>query len=175
MADSKAAVATAPAKVAPASTKPAGKRNIKRMLIIGLPVVLAAAGAGAWLLLRPHDDAASAAASAAAAEKEKIRKPTFVELDAFTVNLKDPDTFLQIKLTFQLKDAASAEGLKEVLPIVRSALIPVLSSQDAADLMTNEGKGKLARELGDAASQALASGELKDAVQTVLITHMIIQ
>ncbi len=183
MADSKAAVAAAPGKDAPGGAKPVPKKkNRKPMIIIGVAVLLVATVAGAFLMLRPHDDAAGAGAGAAAdkgaGDKDKkadAKKPVFVDFDTFTVNLKDPEKFLQIKLTFQVKSDAAAEGLKEVIPVVRSAMIPVLSSQDAADLMTNDGKGKLARQLADAANQALADGDLKDALQAVLITHMIIQ
>lgn len=183
MADSKAAAAAAPAKDTPGAAKPAAKKkNRKPVIIIGLAVLLVSIAAGAFFLLRTPADA-SAAGDARSADKGKgdkekkgeIKKPVFVDFDTFTVNLKDPEKFLQIKLTFQVKTEAAAEGLKEVIPVVRSALIPVLSSQDAADLMTSDGKTRLAKQLVDAASQALAGGELKDTLEAVLITHMIIQ
>jgi flagellar basal body-associated protein FliL len=51
----------------------------------------------------------------------------------------------------------------------------VLSAQDPTELMTAEGKEKLSSQVVEAANKSLAGGELADAVDTVLITHMIIQ
>jgi len=204
MADSKGAAAAAPAKDAPgaargkdaaaaaaagkaANTPPAKKRNLKPIIIITAAVLLlASGGAAAYLFLFKSDDAETSTAQAAkgkGADNEKghkdkkaeTKKPYFVEFDTFTVNLKDPDKFLQIKLTFQVKSVDAAETLKEMMPIVRSAVIPVLSSQDPAELMAAEGKEKLSREVVVAANKSVAGSAADQAIDTVLITHMLIQ
>jgi len=200
MADSKTApAAAAPGKGAPAGKDGAGtgkdgapeaakKRNLKPIIMIAAAVVLLGGGAAAFLLLRPHADAAPEAADAKSAAKDKkgedkkgddkkgeVKKPSFVEFDMFTVNLKDPEKFLQIKLTFQVKSETAAEGLKELMPLIRSAVIPVLSSQEAAQIMTVEGKDKMIKDVVVAANQSIAGTESKDAIENALITHMIIQ
>jgi flagellar FliL protein len=187
MADNKAAAkdaAGAKGEKGDASQKPEGKkRNPKRMIIIALAaVLLAGLGAAAYfLLLRPAPAEAQAdAGKAQPGEKGKDRKgeprkPFFVEFETFTVNMKDPEKFLQIKLIFQVGTVNTAEALKEFMPVVRSAVIPVLGMQDPAELMTPEGKEKLSAALTEAANKSLAGGELENAVETVLITHMIIQ
>jgi flagellar FliL protein len=176
--------------------KPAKKKNPKLLVLGGVvAALLIVAGAAGWFLTRPkaEDGAPAADAKGAAAKGEKGekgdkaakgkdkdkkaegKKPVFVDLDMITVNLKDPEKFLQIKLTFQLRNPDAVEPLKELMPMLRNAVIPVLGAQDAAELMTPEGKEKLAAQVVDAANKALAPTEVADAIDTVLITHMIIQ
>jgi len=202
MADSKAAdskgAPAAPGKdagAAKAGEKPAKKPGKKKLIIIVLAVVLLlGGGAAAYFFLRPKDEppATAEAGKGGAADKAgakdkkgeekkgedkkgEIKKPFFVEFEPFTVNLKDPEKFLQIKLTFQVKTVDNAEAMKDLMPIVRGAVIPVLSSQDAAALMTNEGKEKLSADVAAAANKAIAGSGMDDAIDAVLITHMIIQ
>ena len=177
MADTKAAAAEGAAA-------PAKKSKLKLIIIVAVAVLLLGGGAAAYFLTRPKPDAAAAAAAAdgkggdekkADEKKGKAEKPAFVDFEMFTVNLKDPEKFLQIKLTFQVKTEAIAENLKELMPLIRSAVIPVLSSQDAAEIMTSEGKEKMLKQVVEAANQSIAGTDAKDAIDSALITHMIIQ
>jgi flagellar FliL protein len=180
---------------------PAAKPKNKKMLviIIAAAVLLLGGGAAAYFVLRPAPAAAEDGKEAkggkegkdgdkAKGEKgkgekgkgekgkdEKGKKPVFVDLDMFTVNMKDPEKFLQIKLTFQVAKSEQAEELKDVMPLVRSAVIPVLSQQDPVELATPEGKEKLCVQVAEAANKSLAATELADAIDAALITHMIIQ
>jgi flagellar FliL protein len=190
--DKSAAKAVAKDKNAAATgEKAAGKKkNPKRMVIIIAVAVmlLGGGGAAAFFLLRPAPAATEDAAKDKGADKAKgekgakakdkkgeSKKPFFVDFDMFTVNLKDPEKFLQIKLTFQVHSSETAESLKDLMPVLRSAVIPVLGGQDPTELMTPEGKEKLSSQVVEAANKALAGGELADSIDTVLITHMIIQ
>jgi flagellar FliL protein len=172
------------AKPAEGDKAPVKKKNPKLLILISAAAVLViGGGAAAYFLTRAPAPAADEAAAkdgkdAKKGEKDKkgeSKKPFFVDFEMFTVNLKDPEKFLQIKLTFQVGTAEHAEALKDLMPKVRSAVIPVLSQQDAAEIMTPEGKEKMCAQLAEAANKALAGGELADAVDAVLITHMIIQ
>jgi flagellar FliL protein len=192
--DKNAAKPAAKDKDAPvAGEKTAGKKNPKRMIIIivAAAVLLLGGGATAFFLLRSSPAATEDGTKDKGAEKGKAekgekgakgkdkkgesKKPFFVDFEMFTVNLKDPEKFLQIKLTFQVRSNEAAESLKDLMPVVRSAVIPVLGGQDAAELMTPEGKEKLSAQVVEAANKALAGGELADSIDAVLITHMIIQ
>jgi len=200
MADSRAAAAAAPARDAPGAVRgkdapaaagkgapaPATKqRNLKPLIIGAIALLLLAGGGGAayYLLGKPNTpEAATAHNGKDKTEKAKdkdakdeAKKPYFVEFETFTVNLKDPEKFLQIKLTFQVKSVEAAEAIKERMPIVRSAVIPVLSAQDPADLMAKEGKEKLSSELVVAANKSVADTAAADSIDAVLITHMLIQ
>jgi flagellar FliL protein len=180
MADDKTA-----AKPAEGAKAPGKKKNPKLMiLIIAAAVLLLGGGGAAFFLLRSPAAADDAAAKdgkdakkddKAKDKKVESKKPFFVDFEMFTVNLKDAEKFLQIKLTFQVGSSEHAEALKDYMPKVRSAVIPVLSQQDAAEIMTPEGKEKMCAQLVEAANKSLAGSELADAVDAVLITHMIIQ
>jgi flagellar FliL protein len=178
MAESKAA-AVAPGTAAP-STAGAKKKNLKPLILIAVAVLLLGGGAAAFFLLRPHADPAAggAAGTEKAAEGDKGKegkKPSFVEFEPFTSNLKDPEKFLQIKLTFMVDGDKTAEAIKDIMPVVRGAVVPVLSAQDSAEIMTAEGKDKMKQQIVDATNQAIADHNLKEKVDAVLITHMIIQ
>ena len=153
-----------------------GKKKSKLPILIAIVVLLLAAGGGAayyFLVVKKPETPAQAAKEAA--EKKKDEKPTFVEFENFTVNLVDPDKYLQIKLTFQTKSVDAGEYLKDYVPVVRNAVIPVLSSQTEATLMTDAGKTKLEQTLVTAVNKALAGGKIDNPVSGVLIVHMIIQ
>jgi flagellar FliL protein len=194
MADAKA-VAAAPAgaaaagakgKDAAAGAKPAEggakKKSKLPVLIAAAAIVLLAGGGAAYFLMKPSDADAQAAASgnAKTGDKDKdkkgeAKKPFFVEFETFTSNLKDPDKFIQIKLTFQVKTDAVAESLKELTPVVRAAVIPVLASQEPADLASPEGKEKFTGDIVAAVNKSLAEHGTDDTVDAALITHMLIQ
>ena len=204
MADMKAAAAAAPARDAlgavkakeaaaasgkGASPAAAKKRNLKPIILVASVLfLLAGAGAGAYLYFLGAGAAPSASAEAGKNKaqkgkeaekgkdkKDESKKPYFVEFETFTVNLKDPEKFLQIKLTFQVKSVEAAETIKEFMPIVRSAVIPVLSSQDPADLIAKEGKEKLSTDVVAAVNKAVAGTAADQSIDAVLITHMLIQ
>jgi len=179
MADSKAATVAAGkpgADAAKEGAKPEGKKkNLKLLIMVGAAVLLLGGGAAAYFLTRPSA-APGADGKAAEAEKPKeAKRPSFVEFEPFTSNLKDPEKFLQIKLTFQVDSDKTAESIKEIMPVVRGAIVPVLSSQDPSEIMTSEGKEKMSKQIVEASNQAIADHNLKDKVDAVLITHMIIQ
>jgi flagellar FliL protein len=172
MAESKAATAAAPEGAAPAK-----KKNLKPLILIAAAVLLLGGGGAAFFLMRPKSPPAAAGAEKAPeADKGKEgKKPSFVEFENFTSNLKDPEKFLQIKLTFVVDSDKAAEELKDIMPVMRGAIVPVLSSQDSAEIMTTEGKEKMSKQIVDATNQAIADHNLKEKVDAVLITHMIIQ
>jgi flagellar FliL protein len=174
--------------------KPAGKKATSKRLVIIIVAALALLGGGgaaAYFVLKPKPDAVAGADDAGKGkskekgekgkadkddkDKKGETKPLFVDFETFTSNTKDPEKFLQIKLTFQVKSQKAVEGLKDLTPVVRSAVIPVLGAQDPPALMTSEGKEKLTGDLVVAANKALVGTGLDDEVDTVLITHMIIQ
>lgn len=153
-----------------------GKKKSKLPMIIGLVVLLLAiVGGGEYYFLVVKKPESPSQLAKETTEKKKTEKPTFVEFENFTVNLADPDKFLQIKLTFLAKSVDAGEYLKDYAPIVRNAVIPVLSSQTEASLMTDSGKSKLEQMLTAAVNKTLAGGKVDNPVSGVLIVHMIIQ
>ncbi len=70
-------------------------------------------------------------------------------LEAFTVNLQpDPDEkFLQLEISLQVKTPEEAEVIKAQMPAIRSRLLMLLTSKQAADISTSEGKKQLTDEI----------------------------
>lgn len=144
----------------PAAAEAPPKAGGKKKLIIILAIVLVlvlGGGAAALLLLKKKAPAegedgeeAPAAAHAPAAHKvDPAHPPVFVPLEPFTVNLadKDVDRFAQIGVTLEVADAKFGEQLKAYMPAIRSNILMVLSHKTSAELLSLEGKQKLAKEI----------------------------
>lgn len=147
-------MATAPAAD---NAAPKGGGNKKLIIILAAVVLLVVLGGGAALLLlkkKPADDGEDGADAETHAPKAKAKPksghpPTFVPLDPFTVNLadKDVDRFAQIGVTLEVEDPKFAEQIKAYMPAIRSNVLMVLSHKTASELLTREGKEKLAKEI----------------------------
>lgn len=147
-------MATAPA----AAEAPKGGGNKKLIIIVAAVLLLVLLGGGAALMLMKKkapaegeegaEEAHSAPAPAAHAPKPGT-PPTFVPLDPFTVNLSDKevDRFAQIGVTLEVGDPHTADQIKAYLPAIRSNILMLLSHKSSAELLTLEGKEKLAREI----------------------------
>jgi flagellar FliL protein len=150
------------------------KSKSKLLLVVGIGAALAAAGGGAaaYLLIGKKDGA-----HAAEQKPQPKKAPVFVDLDSFTVNLRDEDAdrFMQVKLVAEVRDTAAGEVLKNMMPAVRSEILLLLGSKKAADLATREGKEKLAQEIIAAANKPLERTPAEKGVEAVNFTHLIIQ
>ena len=151
------------AAAAPAGDAPPKKGKKKLIIILAAVVVLlAAAGGGAMFFLKKsHADEEAAAEGGDTAHVEKKPKrekkdkkdphalPVFVPLDNFVVNLADRgvDRYAQIGITLQVEDAKSGDELKAYMPAIRNNILLLLSHKTSEELMTTEGKEKLARQV----------------------------
>lgn len=119
-------------------------KSKKKLIIIGV-VGLLVAGAAGWYFMKGND--------ASHVEEPKVeapQTPTFIALDAFTVNLQredEGDQYLQINLSLKVFELELVEKIKAVLPEIRSKLNLLLSSKRASELSTAEGKKALAAEI----------------------------
>ncbi|HLO93895.1 MAG TPA: flagellar basal body-associated FliL family protein [Burkholderiaceae bacterium] len=147
-----------PAAAEPAATGGGGGGKKKLIIIIAAVLLLVIIGGGAALMLmkkkqhaaEDEDGAeAPAAAETSHAKPKAGALPTFVPLDPFTVNLadKEVDRFAQIGVTLEVSDPKTADTLKAYMPAIRSNVLMVLSHKTSAELLTREGKEKLAREI----------------------------
>lgn len=129
-----------------------GKKKLIIIVVIALVVVLAGVGALLMMKKKSHaedEDGAEEAHAPAAAQVKPGTPPTFVPLDAFTVNLSDKevDRFAQVGVTLEVADPKFADQLKLYMPAIRNNVLMVLSHKTSAELLTVEGKEKLAREI----------------------------
>ena len=170
-------MAAAPAPAAAEGEAPKGGK--KKLIIIGAVVaLLLVGGGGAAFFMMKKKAAEEAAAAAAAADEdddsgheEKPHKaaagghgkeehgapPTFVPLDPFTVNLtdKDSDRYAQVGLSLQVADPHLGDELKNYMPAIRNAILLLLSHKSSADLLSPEGKERLAQEIRRDAARAM--------------------
>jgi|GEM_PF-674017 len=156
-----------------ATAKPGGKKKPLVMIAAGAVLLAGGGGTAAYFLL--GNKAVDAEHAEAKHDPKKI--PIFVDLETFTVNLREPDDerFMQIKLVAELKDAPSGEVLKSMMPAVRNEILLTLGSKQAQDLASREGKETLAREIVAAANKSLAGTPAEKSVESVNFTHLIIQ
>jgi flagellar FliL protein len=186
------------AAAAPAAPK---KSKAKLLIIAGVAstLLLGGGGAAAYFMLgkKKHDtaqveDEEETAADAkaetgdekgdrAAPKKGKKKKkegpPVFVELDMFTANLKDndDDRFIQLRLVAEVRDVPAGEMLKTMMPAVRNEVLLLLGSKESKEVLTRDGKEKLAHEIVAAANKTLDGTPAANGVEGVNFTHIIVQ
>ena len=148
-------------------------KKSKKMLfiIIGVLVLLIGGGAGYYFLGMKKE----------APQGEEVKKvaepkdPIYVVLDPFTVNLSGGGQYLQMAITLQMKGEKDGARLKTYLPSVRSRVLSILSSKNAEDLGTEEGKEALKLQIKEAIEKPLAEGATPPELAEVLITAFVIQ
>lgn len=157
---------------AAAPEQPKGKGK-KMLIIIVAAVVVVAVTAVALLLFMPKKGAEGEHEAEVAAEEE--HPPVYEKLEAFTVNLADGETYLQVEVNLMLADAKIQEKIKQRLPEVRNDIIRLLSSKEPEELATLEGKDKLAADIQKALNDILGAKKANEGVKKVLFNAFIIQ
>ena len=168
-------VEEAPAEVQDEAASPKKKG---KLLIIILALVLASGGGGAWWFLKRGKHAEPK--TGATEKKEEAEKPPiFARLDTFTVNLQKTDAedhYLQIEIQLKVAEDTVNESLKLRNPEIRNALLLLMSSKTQADLVTIEGKQKLATEIASQINKIIrATDPKKNGVLGVYFTSFVIQ
>lgn len=157
-----AATAAAPAE------GDAPKKGPKKLIMIIVAVVLLVVGGGAAVFLMKKNAAhaegegeeeveTSHAKTAPKPKADHGAPPAFVPLDPFIVNLADRETerFAQIGLTLQVDDPKIAEEIKTYMPAIRNSVLMILSHKTSDQLLSQEGKEKLAEEIRRDAARAM--------------------
>lgn len=158
-----------PAAAPPAKPQKPRKKGRGKLFWIGLLLMSAIGGVGAWVVL---DEQPSPEPAAKKVEKD----PIFVNLETFTVNLQPEvgEQYLQVTLAVKASDDAVASAMKTHMPEIRNRLLLLLSSKRPSELLTVQGKTQLAGEiLGEVKKPVPES--LQDHVQAVYFTSFVIQ
>jgi flagellar protein FliL len=156
------ALDAAPPKAEKPPRRPLTKKKLVALLL-GVVLLALVIGGTAVVVLKKRAAAAAALAEAEgepAAPHDSERgktPPTYVPLEAFTVNLadKDAERFAQVGVTFELEDAHAVEQVKNYLPSIRNAILLLLAQQTSGELLGRAGKEALAQEIGRAATRAM--------------------
>lgn len=171
-------MSAAPAPAAAAPGEAPAKGGKKKLIIIIVAVLVLLGGAGGGFMFLQHKKAAEAAAAEEGGEEadgghgskakgkeakrpEKDAKaaapPAFVALEPFTVNLSDKDTdrFAQVGLSLQIEDPKVADEIKAYMPAIRNAVLMILSHKTSQELLSTEGKEKMADEIRRETARAM--------------------
>ncbi len=147
----------------------APKKKGKLMLIIILVVLLAGGGGAGWYFMQGKKD------PHAAPEKKVEAPPVFEKLEQFTVNLVGGEHYLQTEVSLKVSDPKLSEEIKLHMPEIRDVLLRLLSSKQAEDLATMEGKKQLSEEIQKQINKVLGVKKPNEGVLAVLFTSFIIQ
>lgn len=139
------------------------------LIIIILVVLLAGGGGAAWYFMQGSKGGATKA------EKAKDLPPIYEKLEPFTVNLAGGERYLQTEISLKIADPKVSEDIKAHMPEIRDALVRLLSSKQADELVLVEGKAKLSEQIRKQINQVLGVKSPQVGVQAVLFVSFIIQ
>ena len=136
------------AEAAPAPAKS------KKMLFIIVGVLVLALGGGGFIFMSKQRAAAAEGEDgppekAAAAHADPKKAPAYLPLDNMVVNLADPggEKVAQIGITLEVEDAHASDSVKAYLPTIRSGILMLISQRTSEELLSAEGKQKLAKDI----------------------------
>jgi len=155
-----------------------GGKNKLIIILVALVLVMGA-GAAAFFLLGGGDPE-SAADGDSMAETAAVEKadPVYLKLDpAFVVNLPGGASakMLQIAIEVMTRTPSLVETLKANDPMIRHHLLNLLEQQQAADLMTVEGREGLQQAVLDLLSERLKSLDEPGKIEGVFFTQFVMQ
>ncbi len=157
-----------------------GKKKLILILALVLTLVLAAGGAAAWYFLVYQANAKlppGQKAHKVETDEDAGKPPVFVALDPFTVNLSpdEGDKFLQVAISVQVPDDKVADNLKDHMPLIRSRILLLLSSQKASVILTEPGKDALIKAISAEISKPYDASGTPQKVRGVFFTSFVIQ
>lgn len=125
------------------------KKSKLPLMIIAAVLIAAGAGGGAWFFAAKG--APDPAAAAEAQRKAALRSRVFLPLDAFTVNLADTreTRMAQVAVVFEVENQGLADDIKAVMPRVRDRILTIVSSKQARELLSVDGKAQLTNQIAD--------------------------
>lgn len=164
----------------------------KKLIIVGALVALLVVVIAAVAMFFANQSNGDDMYGEAAPQRAATLVPTFLPLENMVVNLADQgaDRFVQIGITLELQDEATATMVKQYMPSIRNGILMLVSQRTADELLQREGKEQLAsdilrevsRPLGMAAARAESANEYEEEaprrrspVRRVLFSSFIIQ
>ncbi len=130
---------------------PAPKPKGKKMLVIIIAVVLllAAAGGGWFVFGRKAASEDGEDAPVEHVEEKHKTPPVYLPMENMVVNLADPggEKFAQIGITIETTDQKTSDAVKGYLPNIRSGVLMLISQRTSEELLSKDGKEKLATDV----------------------------
>ena len=83
--------------------------------------------------------------------------------------------YLQAEFTVMAREEAAIEAVILHMPLIRSEVVAFLTEQNFLELQTNEGKESVRLGMVDLINQILASYQVEQGVESILITNFVLQ
>jgi flagellar protein FliL len=154
-----------------AEAPPPRKGRGKLLLLVGVPLLLGAGGAGVWFAGLLPGGKAEAPATAAAAPAEK---PVFVDMPDIIANLNAPgrrSSYIKLRSKLEVARAADARALQEAMPRLQDLFTTYLREVRPEELRGSAGTYRLREELMVRASLAAPPAQVTD----VLFVELLLQ
>ncbi|MBU6499652.1 MAG: flagellar basal body-associated FliL family protein [Rhodospirillales bacterium] len=158
----------------PGAAPPAGKGGRRKLILLAIPAVLAALGAGLWFtgILPPLLGMGPKKAATHAADKPAL--PVFVEVPEIVANLDAGGgraVYVKLHARLQIARAADEVAIKAMMPRILDLFQTYLRDIRPAELRGSAGSYRLREEMIARANIAVAPVRVTD----VLFTEMLIQ
>ena len=143
-----------------AEAPPKSKKML--VMIIAAVVVLALAGGGGWFFLNKGSGEEE---EEEVQQVEKKGPPQYMSLESMTANLADPggEKMIQVVVTLELSDVKAPEKVKDYLPAIRADALMLLTQGTSEELLTKEGKERLADDIFAEASRHFVDEDPREA------------
>jgi flagellar FliL protein len=149
------------------AAKPAKSKKML-IIIVAAVLILALGGGGAFFYISKQraaaEDGEDAAPAKAASHATPTTPPAYLPLDNMVVNLSDAggERVAQVGITLEVLNAKAADSVKAFLPTIRSGILMLISQRTAEELLTQEGKQKLAKDILREASLPFGGGDAEE-------------
>ena len=140
-------MATKPDDAETAKAAPKSKKLL--LLVVLFVLILSLVAGGGWWYISKQRAAAIGDEEEAVTKVEARGPPTFFPLDNMVVNLANPggEKVAQIGITLELADSHATDVVKQHLPTIRNAILLLASQRTSEELLSREGKEKLAADI----------------------------
>lgn len=118
-------------------------------------------------LLKEKDSTSEVATDATGEQKsvDTVKKENLLPLDSFTVNLaqgEGPRRYVRLDAVLKMSDDAKVPEFEARKPQIRDAIISILNTKRADDLLKKEGKSFLKEEIKNSINSFLVDGRVED-------------
>ncbi|MEH6531103.1 MAG: flagellar basal body-associated FliL family protein [Photobacterium frigidiphilum] len=149
------------------------------LIIAAVVLVIALAGAGGWWYFQQQ---AKSMVMAVDVEPEvpvaaRVKKPVFLELKKFVVSVPGDDRlhYLMMEMSVMSYNQDELDKLQDFLPVIRNAVVTLLSEQHYNDFAQPGVMKPLQIALRDKLRRVMNDMASSNGIDQVLITKMVIQ